>query len=615
MSINLAEVGAVVTPISASNWRVQFGIYLPGITPADGYALSVRAIHESDQFTPGIPPVSIPLSHLGGASGLWQTTVTLSAGAGSSYGSHGRHLYRYQLLRHGEPTVFWFADPFARESGPGTHSAFTLSTSSAPFAWHDDTFKVPSVDDMVVYELHVGEFARNFDGVRKRLEYLRGLGVNVIELMPFTNVKESAEWGYTPLGFYCPDDRYGTPEQLKHLVDECHQQGIAVILDAVYAHAHPEFAYNLVYRRTGAANPMMGPFAEEFFPGNPGTDFNKEFARQFFLELNKYWLAEFHLDGFRYDYIPGMYDGPTGNGYAALAYATYQFSKTGFPRFQDPSGHSRLIQCAEHLPDPKGILRNTYSNTCWQNQLMDKAADTAIWRYVDANLALLLDPEFIGYPSNYQNAAAGDSFPVAPFQYLEQHDNRRLIARIAPSSETDLLGEPYGERNNFYRVQPYAIALMTGKGIPMLWQGQEICENWGMANWGIGRNLFERPVHWEYFYDRYGQALVRLYRVLGTLRNANPALGARGDFYYFNDIDHQNRRVIAYRRSAAAPAKSFMVLINFSDATQEVCLPFPSVGTWTEQLDQAPGDQIQVSTNGEWKRVSVPSHYGRIYAR
>ena len=106
-----------------------------------------------------------------------------------------------------------------------------------------------------------------------------------------------------------------------------------MILDAVYAHAHPEFAYNLVYSVTGVVNPMMGIFAEEFFPDRPGTDYNKAFTREYFLELNKYWLTEFHLDGFRYDYVPGMFDGPTGNGYAFLTYETYQFSKGAIARF------------------------------------------------------------------------------------------------------------------------------------------------------------------------------------------------------------------------------------------------------------------------------------------
>ena len=204
MPINLSEVGVAVTQLSPTSWSAQLGIYLPGITPADNYSLVARLIHETDQFTPAIEPVAVPLNYVGGANGLWQVTTTLGPTAGSSYGQPGRHLYRYQLLRNGQPIVFWFANPFARESGPGTYSAFTLQTGSIAFSWTDAAFRVPKVDEMVAYELHVGEFGRDFDGVRRRLDYLRGLGVNVIELMPFTNVKESAEWGYTPLGFFTP---------------------------------------------------------------------------------------------------------------------------------------------------------------------------------------------------------------------------------------------------------------------------------------------------------------------------------------------------------------------------------------------------------------------------
>ena len=244
---------------------------------------------------------------------------------------------------------------------------------------------------------------------------------------------------------------------------------------------------------------------------------------------------------------------------------------------------------------------------------MDKSADTAFRRYVDANLAFLFDPEFVGYPSTYSNPAAGDSFPVAPFQYLEQHDNRRFIARIAESSLRDLLGAPYADRAAFYRVQPYLIALYTGKGIPMLFQGQEFCDNWGMVSWGIGRNLFERPVHWEFFYDTYGKALVRLVRILGILRNTNAALASRGDFVYFNNPGHQSQRVIVWE-SAPAPAKSFMVFINFSDFAQDVSVEFSAAGTWQEQIDKAPADAVTVAYAGEIRMVRVPSHYGRMYA-
>ena len=125
-------------------------------------------------------------------------------------------------------------------------------------------------------------------------------------------------------------------------------------------------------------------------------------------------------------------------------------------------------------------MSKTYSNTCWQNRLLDLSIEMARSRNVSDALGHQLDPEFNGYPSEFVNPATGERQPVAPFQYLETHDHGRFLARLAPGSETDLIGQPYGERRLFYRIQPYVIALYTGKGVPMLWQGQEFGENWNM---------------------------------------------------------------------------------------------------------------------------------------
>jgi 1,4-alpha-glucan branching enzyme len=85
--------------------------------------------------------------------------------------------------------------------------------------------------------LIVREFNRDFQGVVVQLDYLLDLGINTLELMPVTNVREDVEWGYTPLGYFALDERLGGGTGLKQLVDACHGRGIAVIVDAVYAHA------------------------------------------------------------------------------------------------------------------------------------------------------------------------------------------------------------------------------------------------------------------------------------------------------------------------------------------------------------------------------------------
>ncbi len=614
--IELEEVGAAPRMDQAGDWTVRFGVYLPGITFDKGYRLKVRVIHEHDQFDRGIEPGDFWMSWRAGYElDLWETTIPLVAQGQGQFGQPGRYLYRYQLLRGDRPVAFWFADPFARAVGLGTLSAFEVDTTARPFIWSDDGFRVPELDSLVVYELNVREFNRDFDGVVTQLDYLAGLGVNVLELMPVTNVREDVEWGYTPLGYFSPDERLGGAAGMKALVDGCHGRGMAVIVDSVYAHAHPEFAYNLVYETTGEPNPMMGEFAGEFL-SRPGMDYRKPFTADYFFEVNRHWLAEYHVDGFRYDYVPGMYEGdPLGPGYAPLVFRTYQHSR-GISRFADSAGSSRIIQCGEHLPDPVGILSKTYSSCCWQNGLLDRARDMARWSYVSEHLAHLLDPELIGYPREYTNpAATDDSFPVAPFQYLESHDHRRFLNEFGETALRDVLGEAYGNRDLYYKVQPYVIALYTAKGIPMLWQGQEFGENWGVPTGGLGRNLYERPLHWEYFYDEAGKALVRLHRLLGQLRQSRLALGARSSFHYFNRADHLDLGVIAYRRAATDPSTSrverLLVALNFSDQPAEVWLPFPEAGEWHERIDGTA--TVTVGAGEEWKAVTVPSNYGAVY--
>ncbi|HEX2123020.1 MAG TPA: alpha-amylase family glycosyl hydrolase, partial [Thermoanaerobaculia bacterium] len=600
--------GARASRNAAGHRLIHFGVYLPGITFHRSYGVQVRVIHERDQFTRGVEPKVFELFwHNASPHDWWDVTVDLTAAADGNFGEEGRYLYRFQLLRNGQVVTFWFADPFARSTGRGTLSAVDVFDAPQPFSWTDGAYRVPEVDEMVVYELHVGEFNETFDGVVAQLPYLQGLGVNVLELMPVSNVKEDVEWGYTPLGYFAPDERYGGREGMKRLVRACHEHGIAVVVDAVYAHAHPEFAYNLVYETSGEANPMMGFFEGEFF-SRPGVDYRKEFARDYFFAVNQYWLDEFHVDGFRYDYVPGMFDGPLGSGYASLVHRTYQHSRP-IARFA-AEGRSRIVQCAEHLPDARGILRTTYSNTAWQNGLLDETA-AQVGQPIRVSLAHQLDPELIGYPSEYRNPATGDAFPVAPFQYIESHDHSRFINRFGLAPGADLLGQPFGNRDLFYKTQPYVIALYTCKGIPMLWHGQEFAENWSVPGSGIGRNLFDRPLHWEYFYDPRGKALVRLYRIMGALRRKHRALGSRGAFFYYDDPFHRRDGVIAYRRGT--PGEELIVLLNFSDRDAEAWIPWPAGGEWREAIDER--ERLTVNADGEWRPVRVPSNYGAIYVK
>ncbi len=605
--LQLNQVGA--QPQNAAQpYRVRFGIYLPGITRAQGFSLKVRVINEEDQFVAGIAPVDFPLDWIGNNPyDLWQGDATLTPGQGN-FGDAGRYIYRYQLSKNGQVVVPWFADPFANESAPGTFSGFTVP-QAAPFPWKDANFRVPGVDDLIVYELNVEEFNYTFDGIVDRLDYLQGLGVNVMELMPITFVGTPFDWGYMPESYFSPLQKYGGVAGLKNLVNEAHQRGIAVILDSVYDHCSDNFPYASVYNSTGLPSPMMGFFVASLY-GND-IDFNKPFTRDYFNAVNQHWIDQFHIDGFRYDYVPGYYDGPAGNGYAQLVFNTYQYSRSGtIPRFfkaGDP--YSRIIQVAEDLDDPKGILAQTYTTCTWQDGLLNEAAATAQNNRLNGdNLPHLLDPGFMGYPGQFKNPSPpGDQFPNAPFQYLESHDHSRLITRVALSGDKDASNQPLGDRSKWFKLQPYAIALYTCQGVPMLWQGQELVENYSVAAEGDARIEFARSLQWDFFYDSYGNQMVNLYRRLATLRQSLPALRGRSSFYY-NQYSDTSRGVIIYSRATAG--QTAIVFLNFSDADQAVQFPF-AAGQWNEMLTL--GKFPNMTGTGNPQAVTVPSNYGLVY--
>jgi len=139
MSIDLAEVGALPSQDAAGNWRVRFGIYLPGITSNNGYRVQVRVIHERDQLVRDVEPKVFDLSwHIDSPLDLWNATVDLTAIADVTVGQERKYLYRFQLLRDDHAVTFWFADPFAarRSAAPFLPERVKLPLEQIPEQRH-----------------------------------------------------------------------------------------------------------------------------------------------------------------------------------------------------------------------------------------------------------------------------------------------------------------------------------------------------------------------------------------------------------------------------------------------------------------------------------------------
>ncbi|MFX1476413.1 MAG: alpha-amylase family glycosyl hydrolase, partial [Promethearchaeota archaeon] len=560
--IDLSRVGAQL-----DGNCVRFGIYLPGVGEEESICLTAKVSHTNDFAWEKVIDCIFQYKDSRDGYPFHEGKLDLSG--------RKKGLYRYQYEIGKNDTVYprWASDPFARRAAAGHRSAFLYGDEekvSVP------SFDIPPVTELIVYECSVSEYNRTFNGFIRKLDYLEALGINAVEFMPLTNVFETYRWGYVPLNLYAPDERFGTPNDLRNLVKACHERGIAVILDVVYNHISGRFGYSVIYDQIGVENPVTGKFGRSF-GGLPDVDYSKQFTREFIFSVNRYYLDEFGVDGFRYDFTPGYFDGVhIGNvGLSHLLWSTRRYAKS--------IGRPNIIQCIEHLEnDPLEVFNKTYANACWYEDLRTGAENRFAKGNLDESLIRLLDLDARGYKLRFESG--GDDLAKSPFVYVETHDHSRLICYFPPRApQEDYFGESQGDRyESWYLTQPYAIALFTGQGTPMIHHGQEFGENYIVPEAGIDRVLNFRFLRWENTEDLPGRMLLRLYQRLISLRKKYPSLRSRGSnsFWYYDQYDpqtgdvgdyHPPTGIYFYKRQAG----SEVVLVALNFTSQELSVPHP----------------------------------------
>jgi maltooligosyltrehalose trehalohydrolase len=203
----------------------------------------------------------------------------------------------YTLVADGAP----WPDPCSRWQPEGVHGPSRVLDADA-FAWSDAVRLRLSLDELVIYELHVGTFSKEgtFDGVVPRLRGLRELGVTAIELMPVATFPGERGWGYDGLYTYAVHPAYGGPHGLARLVDAAHVEGLGVILDVVYNHVGPG----------NEALRTFGPYftdRHETFWGD-ALDYRQGGVREWAIQNAEQWVHDFHVDGLRLDAVHAIFD-------------------------------------------------------------------------------------------------------------------------------------------------------------------------------------------------------------------------------------------------------------------------------------------------------------------
>jgi 1,4-alpha-glucan branching enzyme/maltooligosyltrehalose trehalohydrolase len=397
--------------------------------------------------------IVLPMHQL--ADGWFQVVTTpLQAEPGA--------LYYYRL--DGDQIV---PDPASRANPQDVHGPSQVIDPAA-FIWLDDSWQGRPWHEAVIYELHLGTFTDEgtFAATILRLDYLVELGITAIELMPVADFPGARNWGYDGVLIFAPDSSYGTPDELKALVQAAHTRGLMVFLDVVYNHFGPDGNY-------------LHKYAPQFFserhhtPWGSAINFDDNgcrIVRDFFIHNALYWLEEYHFDGLRLDAIHAIVDDSRPNIVEELAAAVH-------------AGPGRTRQL--HL-----ILENDANEACY----LTKGVIAAQWNDDTHHaLHLLLTGESDGYYADYaaqpirhlaRCLAQGFAFQGEPSAFRHGCSRGEPSGHLPPGTFINFIqthdqigNRAYGERIAMLAQQtPLQVArsvLLLAPSPPMLFMGEE----------------------------------------------------------------------------------------------------------------------------------------------
>ncbi|MCF8307457.1 MAG: T9SS type A sorting domain-containing protein [Bacteroidales bacterium] len=452
-----------------------------------------------------------------------------------------------------------------------------FQTNQQEYNWEVENFEPVAVDesqsDLVIYEMLVRDFVedRRIASIIDTLDYLENLGVNAIELMPFNEFEGNSSWGYNPSFFFATDKAYGTEENYKRFIDECHKRDIAVIMDMVLNHSFSQSPLAQMYwndqmSRPSADNPWYNETAPH--PLGIGSDFNHESTatREFSKKVMSFWLNEFKIDGFRFDLTKGFTQTYTGDDLGAWG----EYDQSRVDILEDYYTHIKAED-----EDAYVILEHLAEN---EEEVVLADMGMLLWGNMNENF----NQNTMGYSENSDYSWAyyserGFTYPNL-IPYMESHDEERLMYRNLT----------YGNASGDYDVTNKTTALERSEAIvplyfaipgpKMLWQFGELGYDYSINHCPDGTISEEcrtspKPVRWDYWNDFRRQKIYQVYAAMAKLKTEQEAFQA-GTFE--KDLSSG----LVKKAWVSHSSMNVCVGANF-DVTQQTVTPgFQSTGTW-----------------------------------
>lgn len=450
-----------------------------------------------------------------------------------------------------------------------------LQTGQTPYSWSVNNFTKPDKSKLVIYELLVRDFVSThwFKTVMDTLNYLKNLGINAIELMPVMEFEGNDSWGYNPSFHLALDKYYGTRDAFKALVDSAHSKGIAVILDIVLNHAYGQNPLVRLYWNADSSRPAANnPWFNTTSP-NPsyswGYDFNHESAatKYYVDRVTSYWINEFHIDGYRFDFAKGFTQ-TVGNGYASdLSRIAIMQRMANKIWAIDPTS---ILILENFVDNSEEQVESNFGFLSWGNMN---------YNYNQATMGFSSGSDLTaGY---YVNKLWPKPSLVA---YMESHDEERLMYK----------NEQYGNSSGNYNIKTMSVGLDRVKeasaffflipGPKMIWQFGELGYDYSINyNGRVGA----KPIGWEFYSD---PARIKLYKTMKAL------IFLKENYATFDSILTMDLTGVIKRFTFADNTMKANIVGNFNVVSSTVSGNFAQTGTW---YDYFSGNSINVTSTDQ----------------
>lgn len=458
--------------------------------------------------------------------------------------------YQFRIQLNGSDLWLNKHDPAARQI-ESTHLAAHAIVTDNQYLWHDNNWRRPGFEYYAIYQLHPSRFSNRYPfkplaTVTEEVKwYIRNLGVTALQLLPINAFAQDNSWGYNGTFLYAIETSYGSPNELKTLVDTCHQNGIAVILDVVFNHSGND------------DNILWDIDRDEYFSGDtdwgPMFHYGSDVTRHFLIQNLIYLATEYHIDGFRFDMSHILHKGHQWVNHVKFPGAVNGWNFIKELRYKLKALDPNILLIAEELPDNWYVTQD-YVDSTWADdhhgpfdaQWCDAFHDNckAVIRGDHLNLLYQALTYF------------GDSWHSA-VNYTESHDEvGNVDGRIAKVAR---------QGRGWNMSQIAACLTLFSRGIPMLFMGQEGGEWTQFGQNGTppdGGNWWDHRLNLTaYEHDPIQSKILAWYRALLHIRK-NHLWEFSAHAIHIHHL-HNDNGVVAFSRGN----NQYIIVLNFKGET------------------------------------------------